>query len=335
MAEDGSFGCVGDGDSVQVDIFDGHFRQSVEEDGSSGAFAGDVVDVDVAEHGCLFAHGRHVVLSRSSSVEEVEEYGFSGDVYHVHLIYMYVFHDAATSACALEAESDVRAEEGAVVHEDVLHTAGHLAADDESSVSVQDGVVAHDDVLRRYAAFASFSFLPDLMQMASSPASKVELSTRTLVHDSMSRASPFCEYQGLETLILLTVRCSHIIGVQAPTGGVLECHAFEKHCPALGEAQEHGTEEVAYGFPSRVVVGIDDFTIGHIEVFCHGGPVECALAGIPHVALLVGHASGCQELLPLSFGEFAFLHRTPCVTVAVDGAVAGDGDVFRLYVYLL
>ena len=56
------------------------------------------------------------------------------------------------------------------------------------------------------------SSFPDLMQIASSPTSKLELMTSTFSHESTSRPSPFCEYHGLRTVILLIITFLHIRG---------------------------------------------------------------------------------------------------------------------------
>ena len=52
------------------------------------------------------------------------------------------------------------------------------------------------------------SSLPDFRQIASSPASKKQLVTSTFLHDSTSSASPFCEYQGLNTFTSFKVKDS-------------------------------------------------------------------------------------------------------------------------------
>ena len=54
--------------------------------------------------------------------------------------------------------------------------------------------------------------LPLLMQMQSSPASKVEFTISTFLHDSTSMASPFCAYDGFLAKIPSTIRFSHISG---------------------------------------------------------------------------------------------------------------------------
>ena len=54
--------------------------------------------------------------------------------------------------------------------------------------------------------------LPDLMQMPSSPASKMESMIRTFSQLSTSMASPFWEYQGLRMLTRLTMRFLHMSG---------------------------------------------------------------------------------------------------------------------------
>ena len=56
------------------------------------------------------------------------------------------------------------------------------------------------------------SSFPDFMQMASSPTSNEELSTSTSSHESMSSPSPFWEYHGLRTVILLIITFLHISG---------------------------------------------------------------------------------------------------------------------------
>ena len=65
------------------------------------------------------------------------------------------------------------------------------------------------------------SSLPDLMQIPSSPASKELLIINALLQDSRSRASPFCEYQGLETVTLLIVIFSHDNGCRHQLGEFL------------------------------------------------------------------------------------------------------------------
>ena len=60
--------------------------------------------------------------------------------------------------------------------------------------------------------------LPDFIQMASSPASNRQLATTTFLHDSTSRASPFCEYQGLNTLTPSNVRSSQESGCRHQLG---------------------------------------------------------------------------------------------------------------------
>ena len=62
-----------------------------------------------------------------------------------------------------------------------------------------------------FQARPSLSF-PLFMQMASSPTSKVEFLMMQRLHDSRSRPSPFCAYQGLRIVTWSMVTSSHFNG---------------------------------------------------------------------------------------------------------------------------
>ena len=73
-----------------------------------------------------------------------------------------------------------------------------------------------------------FSSLPDLIQIPSSPASKLLLAIITPLHDSTSMASPFCEYQGFDTVTLLMVRFWHDNGCKHQLGEFLKVTSSNK-----------------------------------------------------------------------------------------------------------
>ena len=57
-----------------------------------------------------------------------------------------ILHQSTAAAGALEAQAHIRADETAVADLDILHPAGHLAANHESSVTVIDCAVGDDEI---------------------------------------------------------------------------------------------------------------------------------------------------------------------------------------------
>src|SRR5580765_1663093 len=66
--------------------------------------------------------------------------------------------------------------------------------------------------------FLPASSRPLLMQIPSSPTSKVLFSIKTFLQLSISMPSPFCAYQGFFAYTFLTVRSSHINGCKHQAG---------------------------------------------------------------------------------------------------------------------
>ena len=324
-----------------VDVRHRHLGQTIEVEGAHSTLAGHVVDVDVLELRCLLAHGLHVTLghnalgghlllllqgigSRQSGVVQVEEDAVGGDVDHVDVLDVDVLYHAATSACRLEAQTHVGAEEHAVPDAYVLHTARHLRTHYETAMSVIDGTTIHHDVLARCLQVTS------VLVLARLDADGIVAHVKLVVDDEAVLAG--FEVQSVAVLAVPGVDYHHVLdddvlaheGMQVPGRGVLEAYALQPDVLALCEVEQCWTQEVACRLP--VFVGLAPS--GHVHVAATQF-VEDGLCGSPNLRALcyARHAALFEQCVPLSFGEFAALDPAPGVTLSVDGAEACDGDV--------
>ena len=88
--------------------------------------------------------------------------------------------------------------------------------------------------------FRPASSFPDLMQMASSPTSNLQLCTMTRRQESRSRPSPFCEYQGLSTVMLRITMSSQ------SSGWMFHAGEFWNVGPS-SSTRRHSTSEIITG----------------------------------------------------------------------------------------
>ena len=94
----------------------------------------------------LLIHGSTGVPVSDVGVVALEGDGRIAYVIHRYVTDIYVLSDSPAVGCALEAQTGVRAAEGAVAHHDALHPSGKVAADHESPVRAEYYIVTDEDV---------------------------------------------------------------------------------------------------------------------------------------------------------------------------------------------
>ena len=108
--------------------------------------------------------------------------------------------------------------------------------------------------------------------------------------------------------------------MEIPAGGILEGAALQQDVLAFPEGDHHRTEE-----------RLDLLLVqGRIRIIQRTGGQACLvipLVRIPDIFLLAQHAAFGQDLLPQVRRDLALLDLAPGIAVAVDDALAGNGDV--------
>ena len=126
-----------DVDVLQADAVDGHLWQTVEFHSATCTIADNVLDVDITEDGGFFgdrhlscvvrivAIGQHLG-HRFASIVHIKGDGIGLDIGHRDVVNKDVFDDTATTSCGLEAQTNVSAQELAVLDEDIFDATTHL-----------------------------------------------------------------------------------------------------------------------------------------------------------------------------------------------------------------
>ena len=243
--------------------------------------------------------GDRTVVFVLDTVVEVEENILVGNIKHVDVAAVDVLHHTAAAPGAFEADTHVGTDKCAVVDENVFYAARHFAAHDKAAVSVIHHIVAGNHVLAGPAPFATGFVL------ARFDADGVIARIEGAVVDDYPVARLHVE--GVAVLRIPRVDDRYLVqgqvfamnGVYAPGRRVAEGNALQQNPVALEEPHHVGAPFALHG----------------------------SLARVPHVAGFVDHATRGDPFFPLSGREFAAFHHAPGVAVAVEDAVARDGDV--------
>ena len=314
----------GHGGVGERDVLDGHFGEAVKLDGDTRSSRFDAVDEDVAESRGAFVDSGHVGGGAAvGCVVEVEEQGFMAYFEHVYVVDVDILHESATTAVALETKAYVGADELAIGHLDVAHSARHFTADHEAAVALEDTAAVDEDVLGRDGAGASYLIFARLdahgiVTYIKGGTGDDDVAARLDVHGvGVLRVDGVLDIDTVDDDVF-----AHD-GVERPGGRVLEEHALEEQIATLDEFDHVGTEEVLDG---------EGVLVGHIaliaETFALIHATLVLLGGVPGV--VVDETALSEEVTPLVAVGFATAHVAPGIAVAIDDTRAGDGDVVEV-----
>ncbi len=116
--------------------------------------------------------------------------------------------------------------------------------------------------------------------------------------------------------------------MEVPGRRILKQYSLEINVLAVDELYHHRTDETLYGLGLLFGHG---FEFGYaVFAFAYFLAVDIVLRGIPDV--VVHKDSARLDLAsPLRRCHLVTFHLTPCRAIAVDHAVACDGDVFEIF----
>ncbi len=227
---------------------------------------------------------------------------------------------------ALEAQPGVCAHERAVSCKYVSHAAAHLASYHKSAVPLEYGAAFDDDVLARASAPPAVGVLAALY--ADAVVAHVE---RGVSHHRVAARLKVKPVAVLRIFRVLhrDVVYEHVLAhqrVDVPRRRIAERHALQPYVAARHEAHHHGAHVVAYVSP--LVVG------GNAECLFQARrlvSVRHSRVRKPVVAVVACYSAHRRQFLPLSRGCLHSLQRSPVLSVAIDDALAGYGDVLKVH----
>ena len=276
-----------------------------------------VADMDVLEersHLLLFGgEGRHrveVAAGRTVYVVALEDDSLVFDVGHHDVADKHLLRLAATSQSALEAQSRIRAAEAVVAHHNATHALHGLTAQHKSTMGVEYGVVLNDDVLTTVGG--SISLVATALHAQTVVA---------CINGAVDNQSDIDIREVDGVAVLRVPRTAHgntvhddilrIAGMQMEFGRVLDGHTLYEH--VLTTLKAH-----------QVVAQL------LLCLWCVGNVLIAAevVPGVPQFAVVSLHtANHILVLVPLHVAHLLALDGAPVVAIAVDDALACDGDV--------
>ena len=331
IVEDG-VGLSADGDVAQGDAVDGHLGQTIELHSASGIVTDDVADVDIAENRRLLVDGHHSLVvgdvaigqhfgNGLSTIIHIEGDGIGLDVGHRDAVDENVLDDAATTACGLETQTDIGAEELTLAYHNIAHATAHFGAYDETAMASEDGTAVDNHVGTGNGTTAAVGVLAAL------DADAVVTGIEAGVEDEGVGAR--LEVESVAVLGVGRVAYQQFVdddvlthqGMEVPGGGVLEDDALQQDVLTALEAHHDGTDETLDGLP---VVGVLDVGDVHVGVLVATGET---LGGHPVAWAYLDAAGDGEQTLPVVVGDLLVLDGTPVLSVAVNDAVTRDADV--------
>ena len=288
---------------VHVDVI--HIRAGVESDNLYAVLAllaGDIVEMHVAHGGQVATAADFVVL-----IVEVDFQHRLATLSHLDVAGIDILDDTAAAGVGLDAHHAV--ETGAVhlvvLGKHVAASARDFTADDHTSVSVLHLAVAYDDVLAGFVPESSVHVASAL----DGDAVVAGVEVAVLNEHTVTRFGVTSVAVGA---VVVDVYASHghVLaeqGVDDPEGRTQQGHALDEHTVTLVGVDELRAQSVGLGEASVVHVHA---VFGHLQQSCTAA------------VSLAGHA-----LFPSVVGSAAPGPPGLAVAAAVDGTLAGDGDV--------
>lgn len=286
--------------------------------GSLGLAADNIVDMNIGKVGHkreLFGTAARlrgaVDLILLVDIFATKQDGSIADVVHGDIGAIDTFGLAATEDSALETKSDIGTAERAVADDNILHTARDIATDDKAAVCVVDNIVFDKDILARAI---SKTFLTHTALHADAIVTDIDSG----VDNKASLA--VAEIEAVAILCIPRASDSNTVDDDVAAADRMEVEARRV-------LNDDTLEEDVRTFGKTNKVGTNSLLL--FRVRSHVGDMM-KIVGKPQLTAVGLGATHGLVVLPFDIADLATLDRAPVLTVAVDNALASNGDIGTL-----
>ena len=248
------------------------------------------------------------IARRLIGIVAVEDYGLVDNVGHHDVAYEHLFRLASASDEALEPQACIRLREGGMTAYDAPHTRRDITSQHKAAVGMTHFAGLYEEVLVATDAprFRTVALQADpVVAHVDGGVDKEHAVTVGKVDAVAVLHVPWAaDSDAVDDQVFTVER------VYVEARRVLEGRSAQQHTTATGKLHK---------IVSHLLLFL--WRLGNIRI------ARGELPGIPQQSIVGNVAALLQQKVPLHVAHLAALGIVPAATIAVDGALAGDGDV--------